>query len=357
MSHARSKKPLYLSVYHALRRKILSGDYSPGTRIGTEVQLAEDFGASLITIRQAQQMLVEEGLLIKRQRHGTFVPGSAAGKLSILGVCGLNLLGGTRQVFGSYFADLLLFSSQEAVRRGLRFETVWIPTGSTDQAKEFVESNRLDEFIGAVFFGRAEDHPVLREARERNMCHACLSPRYQPHNTVWLDYSEAVRKAIGVFSSEDRRPVLVMGIENQLMDHARELQEGGLPLRLCGLPAVGEMLEYEILGYQRMRELIGEGADCGRILLLDDVIARGATRAMLEAGLGKGPAERVVICGKQEIIPLGLDVTFVSHDTREEVAEAFSMLDRQRPMKRRLLPSSPVPFAVMSPEEVEAMLR
>ncbi len=85
------KTARYRSVYQDLRGKILSAAYEPGEQIETEPQLARRYDASLITIRQAAQMLVDEGLLVKQQGRGTFVAESVSSRLSLLGVFGLSL--------------------------------------------------------------------------------------------------------------------------------------------------------------------------------------------------------------------------------------------------------------------------
>ena len=56
-----------------LRDRILSGEWSAGDRIPTEVQLAERFSLSRGTVRTIIMQLVGEGLLYRIQGNGTFV--------------------------------------------------------------------------------------------------------------------------------------------------------------------------------------------------------------------------------------------------------------------------------------------
>ena len=48
-----SYNPLYLQVKDVLLKRILDAEYKPGDIIPTESKLAEDFGTSISTIRQA----------------------------------------------------------------------------------------------------------------------------------------------------------------------------------------------------------------------------------------------------------------------------------------------------------------
>lgn len=64
---------LYLQLYEVLKRKIESGEWSPGTQIPTEKQLCKIFNVSRITVRNALLELVRQGYLIRQQGKGTFV--------------------------------------------------------------------------------------------------------------------------------------------------------------------------------------------------------------------------------------------------------------------------------------------
>lgn len=65
--------PLYYQVANVLRHRILDGVYHPGERIGTEMEMCEQFGVSRITVRQALEELGREKLLRRRRGLGTFV--------------------------------------------------------------------------------------------------------------------------------------------------------------------------------------------------------------------------------------------------------------------------------------------
>ena len=61
------------SVVTEIEKQILDGALRPGDRIPSERQLAEDFGVSRPSIREAIQKLVAKGLLITRHGGGTTV--------------------------------------------------------------------------------------------------------------------------------------------------------------------------------------------------------------------------------------------------------------------------------------------
>jgi hypothetical protein len=195
---------LYREVYRTLRGRILSGAYELGAQIETEQRLTQQCGASIITIRQAEQMLVDEGLLDKQQGRGTFVPESVRRHLRVLCVCGLDLAQGLQHHMGPYYSGLITLSRDEAARRGQH------------------------------------------------------------------------RRAPQVY-----------------------------------IPGAERRFSFEAAGYLRTLELDQAGTDLSRIALLDDVVAQGVTRALLKTGRGERDVKLSIVCGRQEIIPLGFRATYI----------------------------------------------
>jgi DNA-binding GntR family transcriptional regulator len=69
----RSPIPLYFQLSQQLEEAISTGVLKPGDRIDTEVEIAERFGLSRPTVRQAIQELVSKGMLVRRRGIGTQV--------------------------------------------------------------------------------------------------------------------------------------------------------------------------------------------------------------------------------------------------------------------------------------------
>lgn len=62
-----SPVPLYFQVAQQLQQLIESGTLAPGTRLENEIALADQFGLSRPTMRQAMQHLVDKGLLARKR--------------------------------------------------------------------------------------------------------------------------------------------------------------------------------------------------------------------------------------------------------------------------------------------------
>jgi GntR family transcriptional regulator len=65
--------PLYFQVAQALQNAIEEGHLPPGSRLDSELQLADDLRLSRPTMRKAMEYLVDQGLLIRRRGIGTTV--------------------------------------------------------------------------------------------------------------------------------------------------------------------------------------------------------------------------------------------------------------------------------------------
>jgi DNA-binding GntR family transcriptional regulator len=64
----------YREIYEDLRRRVLAGEFPVGERLPSIADLQEHYDVpGLNTIRQAQQLLVEDGLVETRQGVGAFV--------------------------------------------------------------------------------------------------------------------------------------------------------------------------------------------------------------------------------------------------------------------------------------------
>ncbi|MCG7207663.1 GntR family transcriptional regulator [Streptomyces arenae] len=67
------KLPLWYQVSQSLRASILGRSPRDPLRLPTEEQLAEHYGVSVLTMRQALKELEDEGLISRHRRRGTFI--------------------------------------------------------------------------------------------------------------------------------------------------------------------------------------------------------------------------------------------------------------------------------------------
>ena len=79
-TYKRSRVPLYLQVASTLSRRIEDGQWKPGQKISTLEELGAEFQVARVTIRQAIEILENDGMVRCQQGKGTFVTLGARNK-------------------------------------------------------------------------------------------------------------------------------------------------------------------------------------------------------------------------------------------------------------------------------------
>ena len=68
-----SRVPRYHQIAQTLRERIVAGGHGPGKRLDNQRSLAREFGVTLMTLRQALDLLERDGLIARRHGLGTFI--------------------------------------------------------------------------------------------------------------------------------------------------------------------------------------------------------------------------------------------------------------------------------------------
>jgi GntR family transcriptional regulator len=68
-----ARQPKYVRIHQDLTDRITSGHWPAGSPLPSQQQLAAEFGVSIMTLRQALQLLADDGLIQTRHGAGTYV--------------------------------------------------------------------------------------------------------------------------------------------------------------------------------------------------------------------------------------------------------------------------------------------
>ncbi len=79
--HARAGMPKYVALRDAVVEAVTSGTWPAGMRLPTESEWAAQLPIALGTIQRALRMLVEEGVIVRRQGQGSFVAERHVGRM------------------------------------------------------------------------------------------------------------------------------------------------------------------------------------------------------------------------------------------------------------------------------------
>lgn len=327
---AQHPKP-YLQIREDLRRQIISGKLKPGDRISSENELARIYGVTPLTVRHGQKILLQEGLIRKERGSGTYVSDRAHEHHRIRLVCGLNPLrdASVAEMVSAYYLDSIRFCGQAARQYGLVLETVWMADHPAETRHEAVYRTG-GPFSGYIFLGFPDPHPVVSAAREAGIHHVRLGRTAAAERVVWFDLAEAGRLAwesVRDSLFERQLGLVVMAMQGEQAGVQALVADIPGSIHQLQVPNHFSIRDIERYSYGYIRFLCMEG---GRnpmgVVFLDEVLAHGGTRALLEAGLGEGQCPVVVVSGKSEMMQYGLPVTYVTHDTKAEAHWAVEML-------------------------------
>jgi GntR family transcriptional regulator len=73
-------KYLYEQITDAIRRRIASGEYPPGSKLPSRSEIQREFGASDPVVGQAMRTLKTEGLVVTLNGVGAFVAEAEEGQ-------------------------------------------------------------------------------------------------------------------------------------------------------------------------------------------------------------------------------------------------------------------------------------
>ncbi len=74
--------PKYVALYDAVANAVTGDEWPAGVRLPNEAEMASALPLSLGTIQRALRLLVQNGVVVRRQGQGTFLTESSAGRMN-----------------------------------------------------------------------------------------------------------------------------------------------------------------------------------------------------------------------------------------------------------------------------------
>jgi GntR family transcriptional regulator len=139
-----SKVPLYYQLYEILYEGIQDGVWQPEEMLPSESELEEEYHLSRATVRQAFELLVNQGLVYRRRGQGTFV---------------------SRPTFDQNLNRIVSFW-EEMGQRGLKPGTRVLSSeliSATEEIADILQVNRGEELASLVRLRLADDEPLSVE--------------------------------------------------------------------------------------------------------------------------------------------------------------------------------------------------
>ncbi|NLZ48438.1 MAG: GntR family transcriptional regulator [Clostridiales bacterium] len=115
----------YNEIANYIKNKIISGEYKANDKLPFEKEMCEKFNASKMTVKKALDLLVLEGLIVKRRGSGTFVKDISEEQIEDLTIknqfTGLTASNEGHKV-ESLILDFKIISADEIIAQNLKIE-------------------------------------------------------------------------------------------------------------------------------------------------------------------------------------------------------------------------------------------
>ena len=342
--------PLYVQaeekIYDVIRRNNLKvGDAIPGRAI-----LCKEFDVSDLTVRKAIGHLVRRGVLVSRQGRGTFLASSEKFR-KIFFVCGLDTFSSDVSPFYTHF---LSSCRKEAHRLGWELEPVFLSDERHEESIRYCNSNSLRGYEGFIFVGCSLSHPLLRYIESNRLKYVLTTHEQAGPKRVTSDFHGSIEKSVEYLRQIGHEEILIV-CNSDVLESVRDSSKNfGRAIRILETTALPRAAECEADGYHLLQSLLSEGKLPSAIIFLDDIVARGASRLVLQAGQSiKTKPDWVVFSGLTEIVPLGFPVAYAVVDTCKKAKEAVRIVvdqienrsgnpDSYHEVPRMILPGEPL---------------
>jgi GntR family transcriptional regulator len=213
--------PRYLEIHNAVRAKIDSGEWGEKHRLPPERELAEQFGVSRMTLRQAIATLVDEGLLERRVGSGTYVSKKRVNEQAL----GL-----------TSFTDLMHAAGKQPSSRVISFRLQ--ASSSSERQRLQLDDDELVLVMERLRFGDQE--PILLEQTTLPVSFVEPFSKSQLTESLWQTLSDA-----GVVFGRATQEITAAAANERLADLLQVKEQAPLlAVRQVSYTADGEPFEY-----------------------------------------------------------------------------------------------------------------
>ncbi|MGV8073784.1 MAG: GntR family transcriptional regulator [Syntrophobacteraceae bacterium] len=129
----------YFKIYQNLKVSIFSGEFEKGSKIVSRDELAKNYGVASETMRKAINLLVAEGLLIRKKGIGTLIPENAD-----LSPLEMGKLIGEKKVMTTFLESKVEIYSAEWVVPSRRFVQLFNLDPGTSESNIYKVFFRMD---------------------------------------------------------------------------------------------------------------------------------------------------------------------------------------------------------------------
>jgi GntR family transcriptional regulator len=150
------KVSLTFQLFQILRDQILTGQLTSGTRLPPEIELAKDFGVSVVTVQRAMRDLSAAGLITRHRKRGTFVAHNQPAQVLQQDSHALSLM------FSDEFGSDTKLLSREIIARPVALESIFPDQGKLLHIKRVVFKDGAPWSHASIYLLAEFDRKITR---------------------------------------------------------------------------------------------------------------------------------------------------------------------------------------------------
>jgi GntR family transcriptional regulator of arabinose operon len=290
--NARLPTPIPQQLKLIIIEKIRRGQYIPGEKMPSERELAETYGISRISVREAVTELVAENYLFRIPTKGTFVAmaDQVARKLRLRSFSVAFVINKAWYAFALPGYTRIL----EGVERALRKRGYRLLFMTSDPGEELnLELSRGSDaaYSGFLLVGPTSSVVVEKlKAVQAPFIMLDAEVTDEDVNTVAMDYFGGARQAIKYLARLGHQDIGYIGVEHsdKYRGHVAALHQLGLPVRAEHTEFVaihGDGRPGYEHGYDAVTRILQRGTLPTALHITNDIVALGAMEALRKRGV------------------------------------------------------------------------
>jgi len=321
-----NRESLAAQVASHLKGLIFSGKLKNGEKIPNEAELAAILKVSRTTTREAVMNLVQQGLFHRHVGRGTFV-NALIKPNQILWVYGYDMM---KEDVSLYYSFFLRTFSKECAKYNWQVTPIWSICENIEQDKVIPIKN--DNYIGYSFIGCPPSNPIFKTVTEKNYPYVNITASPANSRFVTTDISQGFLLGIEHLKRKNSlsTPIVICSRDYELEINRIISAHPNIKAKVIAINIPPTMSASIQNGYRVMNEIIKTEQDWSSLFIFDDILALGASNAILKVGYDKLKHINLLVRSSVCLqIPFCKPITYLVNDIEEEVMNAVRILHEQ----------------------------
>ena len=335
---AKPKNDKREGILLALRKRIVAGEWTPGTQLPIRAELEEQFGVSGVTMQKALDQLKLDGFTYGKRRWGTFVTENPP-HLSRYAIV-FPSRPGTTSPWVRFYTALVNAAANLEQSRSRKFPLFYGIEGPSDndEYQQLLRDIRHERLAGLIFPSAPfllTNSPVLLEPGPPMVAITGPDEPFPQVTPLFLDWGSFIEKALKYLASRGRHRIAVITAPWEQDKFHKYLVQGLAARNLETRPYwLQEVSQHSVKGAKACVHMLLHGRPDERpdgLIITDDNLVEYGVAGAVDAGVQLGKDVDVVAhCNFPWPSPHGMAIKRLGFDAGQLLRRSIEIIDRQR---------------------------